>query len=125
MPATKGARAQDRKGREPTPGRSRHLHDAIRERFPNFREFDAWNERHASRDSRFLITPQLFIDIDRGHTPTLHHLYALSSASGWPLERVCREFDVDYRLTYLDQGYEGVLTNFLLQRIKRTKGGRR
>ncbi len=96
VPAAKGGRAQDRKGREPTPGRSRHLHDAIRERFPNFREFDAWNERHASRDSRFLITPQLFIDIDRGHTPTLHHLYALSSASGWPLERVCREFDVDF-----------------------------
>ena len=96
VPAAKGARAQDRKGREPTPGRSRHLHDAIRERFPNFREFDAWNERHASRDSRFLITPQLFIDIDRGHTPTLHHLYALASASGWPLERVCREFDVDF-----------------------------
>ena len=37
----------------------------------------------------------------------------------------CREFDVDYRLTYLDQGYEAVLTNFLLQRIRRTKGGRR
>jgi len=37
----------------------------------------------------------------------------------------CREFDVDYRLTYLDQGYEGTLTQFLLQRIKRTKGGRR
>ena len=37
----------------------------------------------------------------------------------------CREFDVDYRLNYLDQGYEGMLTNFLLQRIKRTKGGRR
>lgn len=36
----------------------------------------------------------------------------------------CREFDVDYRLTYLDQSYEGVLTNFLLQRIKRKKGGR-
>jgi hypothetical protein len=96
VPAGKGARAQDRKGREPTPGRSRHLHDAIRERFPNFREFDAWNERHATRDSRFLITAQLFIDIDRGHTPTLHHLYALASASGWPLERVCREFDVDF-----------------------------
>jgi hypothetical protein len=37
----------------------------------------------------------------------------------------CREFDIDYRLTYLDQGYEGVLTNFLLQRIKRKKGGGR
>ncbi|MHA3772363.1 DUF58 domain-containing protein [Verrucomicrobiota bacterium sgz303538] len=36
----------------------------------------------------------------------------------------CREFDVDYRLTYLDQSYEGVLTNFLLQRLKRKKGGR-
>ena len=41
------------------------------------------------------------------------------------LRHGCREFDVDYRLTYLEQGYEGVLTNFLLQRIKRTKGGRR
>lgn len=41
------------------------------------------------------------------------------------LSHGCREFDVDYRLTYLDQGYEGLLTNFLLQRIKRTKGGRR
>ncbi len=37
----------------------------------------------------------------------------------------CREFDVDYRLAYLDQDYEGVLTNFLLQRIKRKKGGAR
>jgi uncharacterized protein (DUF58 family) len=41
------------------------------------------------------------------------------------LRHGCREFDVDYRLTYLDQGYEGVLTEFLLQRIKRAKGGRR
>jgi uncharacterized protein (DUF58 family) len=37
----------------------------------------------------------------------------------------CREFDVDYRLNYLDQGYEGVLSSFLLQRLKRKKGGRR
>ncbi len=41
------------------------------------------------------------------------------------LHHGCREFDVDYRLTYLDQSYEGVLTNFLLQRIKRLKGGGR
>jgi uncharacterized protein (DUF58 family) len=47
------------------------------------------------------------------------HDYLTTMAHG------CREFDVDYRLTYLDQGYEGVLTQFLLQRIKRTKGGRR
>jgi hypothetical protein len=90
------AQAKDRRSREPTPGRSRHLNEAIRARFPNFRDFDAWNERHAARDPRFLITPQLFIDIDRGHTPTLHHLYALASAADWPLERVCREFDVDF-----------------------------
>src|SRR5204863_2540490 len=32
------------------------------------------------------------------------------------LSHGCREFDVDYRLNYLDQGYEGLLTNFLLQR---------
>jgi len=41
------------------------------------------------------------------------------------LSHGCREFDVDYRLTYLDQSFEGALTNFLLQRIKRVKGGRR
>ncbi len=41
------------------------------------------------------------------------------------LSHGCREFDVDYRLNYLDQGYEGLLTEFLLQRIKRVKGGRR
>lgn len=40
------------------------------------------------------------------------------------LKHGCREFDVDYRLTYLDQSYEAVLTSFLLQRIKRKKGGR-
>jgi uncharacterized protein (DUF58 family) len=40
------------------------------------------------------------------------------------LSHGCREFDVDYRLNYIDQGYEGVLTSFLLQRIKRKKGGR-
>jgi uncharacterized protein (DUF58 family) len=39
------------------------------------------------------------------------------------LSHGCREFDVDYRLTYLDQSYEAVLTHFLLQRIKRKKGG--
>ncbi|MDB6152356.1 MAG: hypothetical protein JWL90_809 [Chthoniobacteraceae bacterium] len=41
------------------------------------------------------------------------------------LSHGCREFDVDYRLNYLDQNYEAMLTQFLLQRIKRTKGGRR
>ena len=40
------------------------------------------------------------------------------------LRHACREFDVDYRLTYLDESYESVLTNFLLHRIKRKKGGR-
>jgi len=41
------------------------------------------------------------------------------------LRHGCREFDIDYRLTYLDQSYESVLTGFLLQRIKRLKGGGR
>lgn len=41
------------------------------------------------------------------------------------LGRGCREFDVDYRLTYLDQSFEGALTSFLLERIRRKKGGRR
>ncbi|MBP7948239.1 MAG: DUF58 domain-containing protein [Verrucomicrobiales bacterium] len=37
----------------------------------------------------------------------------------------CREFDVDYHLTYLDQSAEGMLTNFLLGRIRRKKGAGR
>jgi hypothetical protein len=33
---------------------------------------------------------------------------------------------VDYHLTYLDQPFEGMLTNFLLKRIRHSKkGGRR
>lgn len=34
----------------------------------------------------------------------------------------CREFQVDYRLNYLNDGYEGVLGDFLMERIKRMKG---
>lgn len=41
------------------------------------------------------------------------------------LKHGCREFDIDYRLTYLDESYEAVLTSFLLQRMKRKKGAGR
>ena len=38
----------------------------------------------------------------------------------------CQQFHVDYHLTYLDQSFEGLLTNFLLSRIRHSKkGGRR
>jgi hypothetical protein len=40
------------------------------------------------------------------------------------LHHGCREFDTDYHFTYLDQSYEAVLTNFLLQRIRRRRKGR-
>jgi uncharacterized protein (DUF58 family) len=53
---------------------------------------------------------------DAYHEAVADYLAALSHG--------CREFDVDYRLNYLDEGYEGLLTSFLLQRIKRTKGRR-
>lgn len=41
------------------------------------------------------------------------------------LSHGCREFNVDYWLNYLDEGYEEVLTSFLLQRVRRAKSGRR
>ena len=37
----------------------------------------------------------------------------------------CRQFNVDYHLTYLDQPFEGLLTNFLLKRVRHSKKGRR
>ena len=89
--------AQERTRREPTlPRRSRRLLDAIRVRFPNLSEFYASNERQAQRDPRLLLTQQIFSDIDRGHIPTPHHLYALAAGAGWSFERVCVEFGVDF-----------------------------
>jgi uncharacterized protein (DUF58 family) len=41
------------------------------------------------------------------------------------LQHGCRQFQVDYHLTYLDQSFEGLLTNFMLQRVRASrKGGR-
>ena len=40
------------------------------------------------------------------------------------LQHGCRQFQVDYHLTYLDQPFEGLLTNFMLQRVRARKGGR-
>src|SRR6185436_11580779 len=37
------------------------------------------------------------------------------------LRHGCRQFNVDYHLTYLDQPFEGLLTNFLLKRIRHSK----
>jgi len=37
----------------------------------------------------------------------------------------CQQFNVDYHLTYLDQSFEGLLTNFLLARIRQSKKGGR
>jgi hypothetical protein len=89
--------AHERPRREPSlPRKSRRLLDAIRDRFPNLGEFYAWNERQAQRDPRLLLTQQIFSDIDRGHIPTPHHLYALAAGAGWSFERVCLEFGVDF-----------------------------
>lgn len=41
------------------------------------------------------------------------------------LQHGCRGFDVDYHMTYLDSNPEELLTNFLLQRIRRRKGSGR
>jgi hypothetical protein len=92
-----GALAHERPRRELSlPRRSRRLLDAIRERFPHLAEFYTANERQAQRDARLLLTQQIFSDIDRGHIPTPHHLYALAAGAGWSFERVCREFGVDF-----------------------------
>jgi hypothetical protein len=38
------------------------------------------------------------------------------------IQHGCREFDVDYHFTYTDQSAEGLLTHFMLQRIRHRKG---
>jgi uncharacterized protein (DUF58 family) len=41
------------------------------------------------------------------------------------LQHGCRQFQVDYHFTYLDEPFEGLLTNFMLQRVRASrKGGR-
>ena len=41
------------------------------------------------------------------------------------LRHGCQTFQIDYHLTYLDQSFEGVLTHFLLHRIRHSKKGGR
>ncbi len=41
------------------------------------------------------------------------------------LRHGCQQFQVDYHLTYLDQSFEGVLTQFMLKRIRASKKGGR
>lgn len=95
-------RAADRGRRDVVTGRARRLQDAIRDRFHIDRtdeEFDAWNEQQAARDVRLALQlTQIFVDIDRGHTPTPHHVSALAAAAGWSFERVCRALDIDFAL---------------------------
>src|SRR4051794_6227886 len=53
---------------------------AMRERFPGYPHspaFDAWNAQQAQEDKRRFLTSRLFSDINRGHTPTPHHVSAL------------------------------------------------
>ncbi len=96
-PRPQKSSATDRPRREMSqPRKSRRLLDAIRERFPDLSDFYAFNVRQAQRDSRLLLTQQIFSDIDRGHIPTPHHLYALAAGAGWSFERVCLEFGVDF-----------------------------
>lgn len=74
--------------------------------------------------------PVRFVDMENGaelitDTAVIRDAYreAVSNYLS-ALSHGCREYGVDYRLNYLDQGFEGALTNFMLQRLGRGKGGR-
>lgn len=95
-PLRNGTATRDRSRREPSPRRAARLMEAVRRRLPDDRDFEAQNERFAASDPRLALQSQVFLDIDRGHTPTLHHLCALAAASGWSFEAVCREIEVDF-----------------------------
>jgi transcriptional regulator with XRE-family HTH domain len=82
----------------PRSTRSSALLFAIRQRFPGFpssEAFDAWNAAQARDEPRRFLTKALLTDINRGHTPTPHHVSALAAAAGWTFERVCRELGID------------------------------
>ncbi len=81
------------------PGRSATLVAAMRRRFPGYPHspaFDAWNAQQAQEDRRRFLTSRLFSDINRGHTPTPHHVSALAAATGWTFEHVSLALGVDF-----------------------------
>jgi hypothetical protein len=79
--------------------RSTALIDAMRRRFPGYPHspaFDAWNAQQAQEDKRRFLTSRLFSDINRGHTPTPHHVSALAAATGWTFAQVSLTLGVDF-----------------------------
>jgi transcriptional regulator with XRE-family HTH domain len=92
--------AREGAGRAPAfPGRSATLIAAMRRRFPGYPHaaaFDTWNKQQAQDDPRRLLTTRLFSDINRGHTPTPHHVSALAAATGWTFEQVSLALGIDF-----------------------------
>src|SRR5262249_40828995 len=94
--------AHEHTGLPPTaPGsaRSATLIAAMRRRFPGYPHspaFDAWNLQQAQDDKRRFLTSRLFSDINRGHTPTPHHVSALAAATGWTFAQVSLTLGVDF-----------------------------
>jgi hypothetical protein len=88
----------------PTPSpvaiaRSAALIEAMRRRFPGYPHspaFDAWNVQQAQDDKRRFLTSRLFSDINRGHTPTPHHVSALAAATGWTFAQVSLALGIDF-----------------------------
>src|SRR5690348_5182295 len=79
--------------------RSAALIAAMRRRFPGYPHspaFDAWNVQQAQDDKRRFLTSRLFSDINRGHTPTPHHVSALAAATGWTFAQVSLTLGVDF-----------------------------
>jgi hypothetical protein len=71
----------------------------MRRRFPGYPHspaFEAWNAQQAHGDRRRFLTSRLFSDINRGHTPTPHHVSALAAATGWTFEQVSLALGVDF-----------------------------
>jgi hypothetical protein len=80
-------------------GRASALIEALRQRFPDYPHspaFDAWNAQQSQGDRRRFLTTRLFSDINRGHTPTPHHVSALAAAIGWTFEQVSLALGVDF-----------------------------
>src|SRR5262249_26263841 len=94
--------AHDHSTPPPTPpaaARAAALIEAMRGRFPNYPHspaFDAWNAQQAQDDKRRFLTSRLFSDINRGHTPTPHHVSALAAAPGWTFAQVSLALGIDF-----------------------------
>jgi len=71
----------------------------MRRRFPGYPHspaFDAWNKQQSQDDHRRFLTSRLFSDINRGHTPTPHHVSALANATGWTFAQVSLALGIDF-----------------------------